>query len=154
MTRWMDSPRGYYGFPSSHVTADLIIFVSEEGKELTSAQVREIEFTPNHVGKKMLKLKSGEFDWARKDGMPQDADVIHFSPEGGMLSAEQWNAETARHAAPYIRRYRRGNLPTDRLILAEERVIVSDHELVDLAADSSVSEPKPKTSGWWPFRRR
>jgi hypothetical protein len=133
---------------------DLIIFVGEEGKELTSAQAREIEFTPNHVGKKILKLKPGELDWSRKDGMPQDAGVVHLSPEGGMLSAEQWNAETARHAAPYIRRYRRGILPSDELILTEGRRIVSGHELIDLTAGSSVPEPKPRTSGWWPFRRR
>jgi hypothetical protein len=148
-----DQPAWLLWFSIISCHCDLIIFVSEEGKELTSAQTREIEFTPNHVGKKLLKLKPGELNWSRKDGNPEDGGVMYLSPEGEILSAEQWNAETARYAAPYIERYRRGNLPADRLILTEERLILSDHELIDLAAGSSGPDPRPSKTWWWPFRR-
>jgi hypothetical protein len=111
----------YYGHPgwllwfsiiATH--SDLVIFVKEKGKELTDAQKREIAFTPDRVGKKVVELGAQKLNWAKKHDADPYTEMKYFI-EGRLVSLKEWEEMSRKTMEPFIEFYCRDAFPDDRL---------------------------------------
>jgi hypothetical protein len=107
----------WFSIISAH--SDLVLYVREDGDEFSVAQKREIEFTPDQVTKKVVVLRPGELTLARIYGAAAEF-TMYFVPGKGRVSEAEWNALEAELALPFVKAYKRGVFPSDRIIRIDE----------------------------------
>ena len=108
----------WFAIISTH--SDIVLFVKEVGGKFSEAQRREMDFTPDHVQKKVVEVM--ELRWAaREEGESYEhARVIYIGPEG-RLTTDELRAIEREHAAPMIESYTEGGFPRDRFLRLDEQ---------------------------------
>lgn len=98
--------------------ADLVVFVKEYEGDFGKSQRLEIAFTPDRVQKKIVAIPHSELTWAT---LPEeDPEAYLYIGTDRALTREEWYAEEAKHAMPFVEGYAQLEFPKDRIICISE----------------------------------
>ena len=118
----------FFSLVAAH--SDLLLFIKEEGQDLSPAQYEEARFTPDRIPKKIVEFKAGELKWVPRAKEERDLRVVYVGK--GINSQEGWLNMEREFAEPLIEAYARDYIPNDRLFVLREDETVSEYPLRNL----------------------
>jgi hypothetical protein len=118
--------------------SDLVLFVTEGAADLAGSQLRESQYTPDRIHKKIVRLDEGELQWATKfdeveHPWPSKADSVVFSADlaGSHMTESDYAERLSSHIdfvqaqdgplpAQLLEDYVSGFVPNDQLLCVDE----------------------------------
>jgi hypothetical protein len=108
--------------------SDLVLFIKEYEEDFGRSQRMEIDFTPDRVQKKVVEIPHEELTWAKKPEEVEGARIL-YGGNGRAMTEEEFRAEEAKHALPFVDLYANAEYPKDRIIRISEEMELSQYPL-------------------------
>jgi hypothetical protein len=97
--------------------SDIVLFVKERNGKFSDSQLREMDFTPDLVQKKIVEIM--HLTWATEPRDISQGPIIYVGPEG-RLSEDEFRVKESEHAMPLIENHAGGGFPHDRIFRLDE----------------------------------